>query len=309
MQNFEPVSRTLFFKSPRKNDSRLGEYVIAAQESALSAATSGFVLLGYPDDEGIRRNHGRLGAKDAPDAIRSAFYKLTPGRENFPAVYDIGNLEVSGSLEDRQKKAKQSVAAIFKNGHRLLALGGGNDYAYPDVAGFLENQSSKQKALVINIDAHFDLRSDENGPTSGTPFYQLLKEYDNFELVEIGIQPFGNSMQFFDFAKKNKVKVFNFEKTYGKLLAVLKSLRAMKRPVFLCIDVDAFSSAYAPGASAASPIGLDPHELISAMPWVAQNMNIRGVGVYEVSPTLDRDNQTSKLAAQIVHSFLLNVKK
>src|SRR6516162_11827277 len=36
------------------------------------------VILGFPQDEGVRRNHGRPGAAQAPDEIRSRLYRLTP---------------------------------------------------------------------------------------------------------------------------------------------------------------------------------------------------------------------------------------
>ena len=56
-----------FFKKNDRNDPRLGEIVTANPDDY---ATADIVILGCPQDEGVRRNNGREGAAKAPDAIR-----------------------------------------------------------------------------------------------------------------------------------------------------------------------------------------------------------------------------------------------
>jgi len=78
-QVFELTSRPnaeLFYSRHDPNDPRLGE-VVCREESTYAAAE--IVILGCPQDEGIRRNGGRIGAAAAPDAIREQFYRLNPG--------------------------------------------------------------------------------------------------------------------------------------------------------------------------------------------------------------------------------------
>jgi formiminoglutamase len=192
MRNFESPPRALFFKSPRPNDSRIGELVQPLGESSFSGVKPGFALLGYPDDDGIRINYGRVGSREAPDAVRAAFYKLTPGRVDFPKVYDVGNLILDGSLVERHESAREAVKQLHQAGHRTISLGGGHDYGYCDIAGFLD-ALGKKRGLVINFDSHLDVRPDSDGPNSGTAFYRVLENYSNVDLVEIGIQPFCNS--------------------------------------------------------------------------------------------------------------------
>ncbi|OFZ12412.1 MAG: hypothetical protein A2Z20_06600 [Bdellovibrionales bacterium RBG_16_40_8] len=307
MQNFKKPLTSLFYKSPRSNDTRLGEIIAFLPVNLLKKITPSFIIIGHPDDEGIRLNHGRAGSSKAPKSIRSAFYRLYPGTDKFPQTYDIGDFTSVGSLIKRQEKALHATSKIFNMGHRLLALGGGHDHAYSDIGGFLEI-FGKYRPLVFNIDAHLDVRPVIKGPNSGTPFYQLLEKYPGVELVEIGIQSAANSLANLSYARKKKVRVFNYKQTNNKILSLIKKMPYANRPVFLSIDIDAFSSAFAPGASAASPVGLNPHELLNAMPWLTSHLNIRGLGIYEVSPPLDRDNQTSKLAAKLMHSFLFGIK-
>lgn len=295
-------------KSVPSEDIRIGSLIENVQTSDINTVPLGNVLLGHADDEGIRLNNGRPGSSEGPEAIRRQFFKLTPGRKDFPKIFDFGNLSLTGDLSKRQLLALDIARSIFKAQHRLLALGGGHDHAFSDVGAFLEHFADS-RPLVINIDAHLDLRPLIHSPTSGTPFYQLLESYPRFDFVEIGIQQHSNSLSHLDYAKKKKIKVYDFKKSNGHLAKIFKSLKCGSRPVFLSIDIDAFSSAYAPGASAASPIGLDPHELLILMPYIAGQLNVRGFGIYEVSPPLDRDNQTAKLAAILLQSFLLHVKK
>lgn len=311
MQYFEKPSRTFILKKPRPNDTHLSEIINNTLPFAsLHKAPPGFVLVGHADDEGVRLNQGRVGCNQGPDAIRTMFYRLTPGQKKFPQIYDLGNFAVKGKFAERQKIELMCTQQIYKNKNKLISLGGGHDHAYVDVAGFLKCLG-KKRALVINIDAHLDMRTVVDSPNSGTAFYQLREEFNNFDLVQIGIQPQTNSFYHLDYAKKRKVKVYTLIESLGKLEKIFKSLttavratRAQKKQVFLSIDLDAFSAAYAPGVSAPSPIGLDPHELVLAMPLITELFDIRGIGLYEVAPPLDYDNHTAKLAASILHSFL-----
>lgn len=308
MENFEKCSPYLFFKSPRPDDKRLGEFVKTSNEVQIQSAEPSCILLGYPDDEGIRINYGREGSREAPDAIRASLYKLTPGRKDFPKLLDMGNLRIDGTLSEKQARARASLTQLYEKKHRLLSMGGGHDYAYPDCAAFLAAHK-KGKPLIINIDAHLDVRNSESGPNSGTAFYQLLEEFGGkFDLVELGIQPGSASLTHLEYAKRKKVKVYTFAETHQKLAKVFQTLAKTKRPTFLSIDIDGFAAAYAPGASAASPIGLDANEFINTLPQIIQKFDLRGVGIYEVSPKHDIDNRTAKLAAIILHTFLLHVK-
>src|SRR5262249_44599972 len=66
------------------------------------------VIVGFPQDEGVRRNQGRPGAAQAPAEIRRWLYRLTPyDGENevhlatLPPL-DAGDVRITGALEDSQ---------------------------------------------------------------------------------------------------------------------------------------------------------------------------------------------------------------
>ena len=64
----------------------------------------GVVLIGFACDEGVRRNGGRVGAKDGPRAIRAALANLA-WHQYFP-VYDAGDVP----LMRRWRYGRRTVA-------------------------------------------------------------------------------------------------------------------------------------------------------------------------------------------------------
>ena len=63
---------------PRFDDPRLGECVEFWNGGPLSLSPGQPVVIGFPQDEGVRRNFGRPGALQAPSEIRHWLYRLSP---------------------------------------------------------------------------------------------------------------------------------------------------------------------------------------------------------------------------------------
>jgi formiminoglutamase len=312
MSIFKPAAGDLFFKSPKTNDKRLGE-MVSSQPASDSRM---FTLAGYPDDEGIGINGGRKGASAAPDVIRKYFYKMTPSawsNEKFELA-DQGNLQLNIPLEERHEKLKQHISEKLKNPNQVwLGLGGGHDYGYPDGAGFLlACRNSKHKPLVINFDAHLDVRPTDQGLSSGTPYYRLLtdKNLPAFDFVEIGLQAQCNSRQHLEWLYEHGGTALSFDELNSNGAFVQNTLERLTpfilhpRPTYLSVDIDAFSSAFAPGCSQSWSTGLVPNEFMNLLKILKKRLDVRLLGIYEVSPPLDTDDRTSKLAAQILHSFI-----
>lgn len=310
---FKPPGENLFFKSSKTGDPRFGEISQISQQEKFNAGD--FVIGGYPDDEGIHLNQGRRGAHLAPDAIRSRFYK-TSKSEFHPddlKIFDIGNLDTYVNIEDRHQRGAAAVAAVVSQGARWIGLGGGHDYGYADGAGFLKaNKNAKQKPLIINFDAHLDVRPTDQGLTSGTPFYRLLTEegLPEFDFYEIGIQRQCNSLTHIQWAKEHKAHILFYEDMMMKgecitsqIIDTLADVLTKRRPTYISVDIDSFSTAYAMGCSQAWPTGFTPMELFPVLNILFSRLDVQALGIYEVSPPLDQDERTVKLAAQIIHAF------
>jgi formiminoglutamase len=308
--SFEACSKDLFFRSTKMQDPRLGELVNINADSQLPR----YVIAGYPDDEGIQINGGRVGAKLAPDTIRKYFYKTTPvsGTPTF-ALSDIGNLKTASSLEQRHQSVKNEILKNLKPNTTWIGLGGGHDYGYPDGAGFLMScQNEKNKPLVINFDAHLDVRPTDQGLSSGTPFYRLLTDstLPSFDFVEVGIQRQCNSPHHIEWLLQKTPHVHFFDELFFEsnwwqaLYSRLAPLLIQKRPTYISIDIDGFSSAWAPGCSQSWATGFDPNGFVALLSLLKKRLDVRCLGIYEVSPPLDIDDRTSKLAALLLHSFI-----
>lgn len=321
-------SKFLFSKND-KQDPRLGDIArltssfknLATLERAhaeIDSSHNPVVLIGYPDDDGIKMNGGRIGASEAPDRIRTSFYKMTPpafaGEIIHPLIYDFGNLAIDpdDSIEKRHETARLIAASAHTKGLRTLSFGGGHDYGFPDAAAFVQwALESGERPLVINFDAHLDVRPLDHGITSGTPFFRLLEKFPDIDFVEIGLQSQCNARGHLEWllAKGGQASFEEERRTSGltltQVLLQLLGDRALgRRKVFLSIDIDGFSSSVAPGASQSWPTGFMPDEFFEVYSWCLGRFDVRGVGIYEISPRLDIDDRTSRLGALIAHRFV-----
>src|SRR5262245_22713947 len=118
----------LFFSRNDANDPRLGEIVHREPDDYPAAD---LVIVGCPQDEGVRRNNGRAGAGAAPDAIREQFYKLTTFNIK-KKIFDLGNTRIGNSLEGTHENHFTIVKQLLEEKKRVIVLGGGNDISYPD---------------------------------------------------------------------------------------------------------------------------------------------------------------------------------
>lgn len=308
MNSITAVDTSLFFSKNDPLDLRLGDRAKQASLNSValeSNTTPSYFVYGYPDDEGIRLNSGRPGAKEAPDRIRQFLYKMTPSLNEITAyqILDLGNLEV-GKLElaARHEEGKKIAKKLTANGKTFVAFGGGHDYGYCESMGFceaiLENNTNK-KPVVLNFDAHLDVRPTDKGFHSGTPFFRLLDKLSSqISFYEIGIQDQCNSRNHLEWLKSKNGKTLRLDQ-------VLTALQAHKEdPIFISLDIDVFSSTEAPGCSQSWVSGIHYKDFQMVFSELVKNYQVCGVGIYEVSPPLDFDNHTSKLAAKITHDFM-----
>jgi formiminoglutamase len=297
------------FQAKDVQDIRLSELIETHIENLESVPTQSSFLISYPDDEGIKNNGGRIGAAWAGDAIRKYLYKMTwPSliKPKSALLYDLGSLNTNLDFDKRHSNAKSIMTELLKN-HRVYSVGGGHDYAYPDGASFLANYGDEQAPpLIINFDAHLDVRPLDWGANSGTPFYQLLKEFPaQFRFVELGLQKQCNSAFYWQWAKKQGTEAFTVEemRKMGGLTLVKSLLQGSSKTqkCFISVDIDVFAQYLAMGSSQSWANGLMYHEIVEIIDWLLENKDVRLFSVYEVSPPLDIDNITTKLAAGILH--------
>lgn len=262
------------------------------------------VLIGCPQDEGVARNHGRQGAKKAPDSIRKFLYKLHYSQRTANKLFDAGNVAAE-SLEDSHLNLTRAVSQFLKDGKKVIAVGGGNDIACADLKALSVEFNS---ICAINIDAHLDMRKSEI-MTSGTPYRKAIEEKllkpENF--YEFGIRTESNSPVYLEEARVMGVHILTLREilqngvsvSFEKILSEIK-----ERPFFLGLDMDSIQSGDAPGVSAASPAGFSAREIMELIHLSKNRENLKIFEITEVNPDFDIDNRTVKLAALFIYHHL-----
>lgn len=164
-------------------------------------------LLGYVCDEGVRRNLGRVGASQGPTALRERLAKL-PIHFDKKRVADVGNIIcVDEDMESCQLAFADYIKQLISKQIFPIAIGGGHDMSYGHFKGIHNAIGNNKKIGIINFDAHFDLRPVEKKTNSGTPFNQILNEFENVNYFAIGIQRQANTKELFEIAKKQQSRL------------------------------------------------------------------------------------------------------
>lgn len=304
MTLFENTTRpnnTLLFKRGDINDIRLGEMVKTAPEDYPSAQ---IVLLGLPQDDGVRRNGGRIGAGNAPDIIRQALYKLV----QIPnlSLFDMGNTLIQADLEATHALHQAVVRDILSDDKILIVLGGGNDISYPDCSALSDLVNGN--VLAFNIDAHFDVRIADK-PNSGTPYRQLLEEKRIIphHFHEVAYQPFANSPTYLNYLHEKGAHTHSLAGVHDiGLDQLLRRILSESTPdaIFWGLDMDVVRSTDAPGVSAPNPTGLTGEEFCLIGSIAGGDKRTRLFEISEMNPTYDVDGRTAKLAAATIWHFL-----
>jgi formiminoglutamase len=299
------IDPKLLYAGHDPKDRRLGEVVSHRSEDYEDAR---FVILGCPEDEGVRRNRGRPGARHAPARIRRHLYaySLASDRSSGP-IFDLGDIRPQSTLEATHGILRKAVRRVLQDGKTAIILGGGNDISYPDCAALAEEEKS---VLVFNIDKHFDVR-DLDPRNSGTAYRLLLEgglvEPDNF--YEMGSESFANSPVYRRYLEDMGAHIYSLsEMREAGIRDLFNTILAEKevKAIFWGFDLDVVRSQDAPGVSAGSPTGLSAGEMMEIAAAAGRDPRSRVLEFTEVNPELDVDDRTSKLTALLIHTVLFS---
>ncbi len=304
-QHLTAADEKVFFRKNDRNDVRLGEIVPQAKYEE-----SSIVIIGCPQDEGVRRSGGRVGAALAPEAIRSEFYRLTPFGIHH-RICDLGNIG-GNSLEETHDNLTAVVKKILEDKKKIIVLGGAGDVSYADGRAMSEVFGAGNW-LGVNVDAYFDVHV-EKERSSGTSYRQLLEEklIRNDYLYEIAFQPQLVSPVYYRYLQNLGVNMVSVEQLRSRETADLELRELMRQKfirhsesltAFFAFDMHAVRQSDAPGTSAPSPIGLRSGELLNLVQFAAKLVNTKIVEFTEVNPNFDVDNRTAKLVAVAMHRF------
>jgi len=289
------------------DDQRLGQLISRGQ--AESARKPQVFIVGFPTDEGVKRNHGRAGAAQGPDAVRAELYRMTPDastpvrwRGLLASTLDLGNLQISSDLEQDQQALGAAIAPMIADGAIVIVIGGGHETAYGHFLGY---SRAGVRVQILNWDAHPDVREPVDGKGhSGSPFRQALLDPQGAcqGYTVAGLNPLSVAQAHVDFIASRGGRVL-----WGPSLddeAVCSLYATYFVPTMVSFDLDAVDQAHAPGVSAPAVGGLTPAIWLKAAFEAGRCRSVRSIDVVETNPLLDRDGQTARLAAATIWWFL-----
>lgn len=273
-------------------------------------STNDFVLHGFAVDEGVRRNKGRQGAKDAPDVIRKNMSNFPVIRPDF-SLLDFGNITCEdGNLENTQNELAKNVSKVLLKGGKSLVLGGGHEVTFGHYRG-VKTAFQEQKIGIINFDAHFDNRQPQDGVgiSSGTGFWQIAQEGE-INSLHIGIQRNSNTLKLFDTAHQFGMKyILADELFFENLPSIYERVNELAESVdflYVTICMDVFNAAIAPGVSASAYNGIFADSAFMHLyRHILKNEKLIALDIAEVNPSFDIQDHTARLAASLANEWFM----
>src|SRR5437763_8001821 len=137
-------------------------------------------------------------------------YDVETGRELEAEIADRGNIEVAGlSIEEATPRIRDAVTASAEAHALTLLVGGNNAVTRPAVLGL---GGSLDEIGLITLDAHFDMRDLDQGPSNGNPVRALLADgLPGANIAQVGLASFANSRRMHE----NAIEAGNLAITIG----------------------------------------------------------------------------------------------
>jgi formiminoglutamase len=149
---------------------------------------------------------------------------------------------------------------------------------------------------------------------SGSPFFQIANQFSNsFNYLVLGIQKASNPKTLFETASSlhcNFLEIDQFNIAHFDLVknSITNFIGSVDK-VYVSIDLDGFSSAYAPGVSAPSPLGFTPEIVWKAMDVIIQSNKLLSFDIVELNPAYDPDNATARLGARCLEYIVRTMSR
>jgi len=248
----------------------------------------------------------------APETLRKALrrfstYDVERGSELFFALRDLGDVPVRGLSPADGFKPIRDMAAAAVAEHRLTLLIGGNNAVTRPAAHALGVPLAK--VGLITLDAHFDMRGTEAGPTNGNPIRCLLQDgMPGSNICQIGLAPFANTARMHADARAAGIGIYTMADClergmHGVLNHALNRFSHLD-VLMVDFDIDAIDRAHCPGAPGARPGGMAPSMFFAAARRLAAESRVKLVDLTEFDPSLDVGDITALTAGRWVCEIL-----
>jgi formiminoglutamase len=330
-------AQTAALVKKRSGETKLGEKAQFLEpsdkslEERLARHKSKYVLLGIPEDIGVRANHGRGGAYSAWNPVLSTILNIQSNEylkgdellvlghidcselmESISALEltDSTQLSLARSIVEVIDESVWPVAkAIFAAGKELIVIGGGHNNAFPLLKGL--SKAKGKPISCINCDAHADLRPTE-GRHSGNGFSYAIQDGYLSNYAMLGLQEIFNTNTAL---QKIEVSPDHFQAiTYESIFlyenlgwkeAISRSIAFTKGlPCGVELDIDLIQNI---PSSAKTSSGISTLQARQYVYEVARNADTCYFHIAEAAPVLSHiktDLKTGKLIAYLVTDYI-----
>jgi len=265
-------------------------------------------LVGFPSDEGVRRNGGRPGAAGGPRAIREALYRMTPDAAHaapfaklLGKTVDLGDVPVTGDLAVDQEALGEVVGLLLQTRTTPVIIGGGHETAFGHFLGYV---AAGQPVHLLNWDAHADVRALKDGQGhSGSPFRQALEHSSGLghSYTVAGLHPWRVAQQHAAYVERHGQAVWIDELDEERIDRIVAGT---PEPTLASFDLDLVDAGQMPGVSAPGVGGLDARRWLRAAEACGRNPSVYSFDVVELNPVHDEGGRAATLAALTVWHIL-----
>lgn len=262
------------------------------------------------------------GTHEAPNAVREAFGSF--GTRSFDFDIDIGDLKVRDLGDIRlhmtdvrrsHEIIEQTLTAVYDRNPDFvpIIIGGDHAIAAPSARAF--KKAHDLRLGLVDFDAHNDLRSPESeGPSSGTPFRQLIDGgyIEGKNAVQVGLHGFLSSPVLRRYADERGLRMISAREVRRRGIETvvdeaINQASASTDGIYVSLDIDVMDPAHAPGTGAPCSGGLEPRQLFEGLYRLGQCSYVKALDLVEIDPIKDVKEITTKMAAIIIMSFLAGV--
>ncbi|MBK0368711.1 formimidoylglutamase [Flavobacterium agrisoli] len=320
----------------RSGEIKFGEKILTVPKDTdlitfLTNCEAQYILLGIPEDIGIRANYGRPGAASAWESALKSIANIQHNRFcKGSQIAILGHLDVTSEMQevahldfndidDRlklsqlvekiDKEVSNIIFNIVKAGKTPIIIGGGHNNSYGNIKG---SALAKGKPVnAVNFDAHSDFRILE-GRHSGNGFSYAYEEGFLKKYFIFGLHENYTSKSVLDIIKKKEDRVrYN---TYDSVKIrrekdffseMQHALDFVKTDSFgIEVDLDALPNI---ASSAMTPSGFSIEELRQFVSYFGKHKNATYLHICEGAPDLGEEKNNhliGKLIGYLVTDFI-----
>jgi arginase len=239
-----------------------------------------------------------------------------PDRETLPPEGGLAYLPaVAQACETMYRAGQQAIEA----GCLPLFIGGDHSIALGTIGGV----THEKPCGVLWIDAHGDFNTPETSPSGnlhGMPLAALLglgapalvnlgrpgPKLEPSQVILIGVRDLDPGER--ALLKEQRVGIYTMRDIDEKGMAQVAREALARLSHLPCLhvslDMDCLDPTSAPGVGTPVPGGLTYREAHLLMEIIADNARIGSIDVVEINPILDRQNETGRIALELVASLL-----